>query len=279
MNIKLFISSFGGDTAWSRKHIKDAVTIQVGADCRQVLPDNVGGVTLLDNTGDNISADNPYWGELTGLYWIWKNIKFNDGDIVGFCHYNKMLNISERGIKKFFKKNPRGWLVSNYAYVPLDNDDFVIQSFKKIFQTNFPDYYNVWQKFEFYNSNVSAWLQKYSPSNLFYTDANSFIEYCEWLFNILFKLRLMVGNIERAPTNKRYCALIGERIMTSYLERNHKIYETTFSIGASTPFYAFLSRTAHKLNLDINARYYDLIRSFFRKYTHYRPATSSWAKE
>ena len=43
MNIKLFISSFGGDTAWIKKYIKGAVTIQVGADCRQVLYDNVGG--------------------------------------------------------------------------------------------------------------------------------------------------------------------------------------------------------------------------------------------
>lgn len=27
---------------------------------------------LCDNTGDNISAENCYYSELTGLYWIWK---------------------------------------------------------------------------------------------------------------------------------------------------------------------------------------------------------------
>ena len=40
-----------------------------------------------DDTGDNISAKNCYYGELTGVYWVWKNVRTTD--YVGICHYRR----------------------------------------------------------------------------------------------------------------------------------------------------------------------------------------------
>ena len=43
-----------------------------------------------DDTGDNISAENSYYNELTGVYWAWKNYdKLGNPDYIGFMHYRR----------------------------------------------------------------------------------------------------------------------------------------------------------------------------------------------
>ena len=47
-----------------------------------------------DDTGIEISEKNPYYSELTGLYWAAHNCC--DADIKGICHYRRYL-INENG--------------------------------------------------------------------------------------------------------------------------------------------------------------------------------------
>jgi hypothetical protein len=44
---------------------------------------------LMDNSGDNISHLNKWLGDLTGLYWVWKN---TDDEIVGTNQYRRFWN-------------------------------------------------------------------------------------------------------------------------------------------------------------------------------------------
>ena len=44
---------------------------------------------IMDDTGDNISSLNPYFGDLTTLYWMWKNA---DDDFLGTCQYRRPWN-------------------------------------------------------------------------------------------------------------------------------------------------------------------------------------------
>lgn len=47
---------------------------------------------LNENTGDNILHLNKFYGEATGIYWIWKNYlnKVSEDDWIGFCQYRRL---------------------------------------------------------------------------------------------------------------------------------------------------------------------------------------------
>ncbi|MEG2174892.1 MAG: DUF4422 domain-containing protein [Oscillospiraceae bacterium] len=63
------------------------IPIQVGAANAKVrFPE-----MLHDDEGENISAKNPLYCELTAQYWAWKNL---DADYYGFCHYRRYFNFS-----------------------------------------------------------------------------------------------------------------------------------------------------------------------------------------
>ena len=65
---------------------------------------------ISDNNGDNISHLNPYYCELTAMYYIWKNIDMDENDIIGLAHYRRLFFCN--------KKNSKTWKENI-----LNNDD------------------------------------------------------------------------------------------------------------------------------------------------------------
>ena len=60
-----------------------------------------------DDEGENISAKNPMYCELTTQYWAWKNV---DAEYYGFCHYRRYFDFSDTE----HKENPYGEIMDDY---------------------------------------------------------------------------------------------------------------------------------------------------------------------
>lgn len=68
-----------------------------------VIPLVVGGAPdvprhwLRDDSLDNISKKNKNYCELTGQYWVWRNVlpTLGDDELVGFCHYRRFFSLDD----------------------------------------------------------------------------------------------------------------------------------------------------------------------------------------
>lgn len=210
-NIKIYISTFGRKVL----RLKNSYPVEVGADIR-----NNYIYELKDNTGDNISLQNPYYGELTGLYWIWKNEKFNEDDIIGYCHYNKAIGITNREIKKFLNLNNNGWIVTHKFLIPKHPRKAQILALEKVLSTMYEKkYYDTWKLL--YDEDGASKIGM-NPAQLFITTYGEFDKYCSFLFSVLESVRCILGDVEDVPYYKRYCAFIGERLLTTYILANKR---------------------------------------------------------
>lgn len=91
---------------------------------------------LSDDTGDNISIKNPYYGELTCWYWVWKNWlpQHPECEYIGFTQYRRMLNFeSNTKTGCWLKTVPKKVMVSlynkyndEYLYSAINGYDMVL---------------------------------------------------------------------------------------------------------------------------------------------------------
>lgn len=172
-----------------------------------------------DDTGDSISALNPYYGELTGLYWLWKNC--HDVDIIGICHYRRYF-VDEHG--NFLTKE-------NYEELLADADILVPDA--RYADGAYRDYYaqshNVEDLLaagevirERYPSDYPAFCQaleesKYYYGNLCVMPKTLFDEYCEWLFSVFFELEKRVDVSGYDSYHKRLFGFLSECLLRVFI--------------------------------------------------------------
>lgn len=200
-----------------------------------------------DDTGENISAKNPNYCELTGLYWAWKNNIFKNSEYIGFCHYRryfitdaKQPNIFEKIVNKVNRKI-NGELIQKFS---LDNEmkNFHNWLDKQEFDIllPYPIRYNKTVKKQYAENHYGEHLDiirkiiiektpkvidsfdyimdqnELSFANMFIMRKKYFDEYMEWVFNILFEFEKRI-EIPKDPYQARIFGFLSERLLNVYV--------------------------------------------------------------
>lgn len=174
---------------------------------------------LGDDTGDSISKLNPYYGELTGLYWLWKN--YTETDIIGICHYRRFFLDADRMLmtKEQYEEAlaDADIMVSNAMYAEGPYKDYYGQAHNindlletgEVIKELFPEDYESFVKV------IES--EKYYYGNLCVMKKTLFDEYCSWLFSIFKELEKRVDVSDYDDYHKRLYGFLSEELLLVYI--------------------------------------------------------------
>lgn len=197
---------------------------------------------LLDSTGDSISHKNKNYCELTGLYWIWKNVQEEKSDITGLVHYRRFF--TTRICEILY--NYMGIHPKTLSYKTIERDlrrnDIIVPRKKKAFKTVagtyscfhraddlkqmeesiirvHPEYRSTYRKVMCSHS--------YYYANMMLCRRELLEQYSEWLFALLddFESHIDIDTYTD-PYQARVFGFISERILQVWIEKNgYKVKE------------------------------------------------------
>ncbi len=176
-----------------------------------------------DDTGDNISGQNCYYSELTGLYWIWKNCR--DVDYVGTCHYRRFL-VNDREqvltaaeyetlLREYDLVTTKRVLLNHSYYdgFSANHNREVLDVTGEVIREKYPEYYGTFDRLvngpETYFGNILV------------TSKERFDAYAAWLFSIFFEVAGRV-NLETGEDayHKRVFGFISEFLLLVWVRVN-----------------------------------------------------------
>ena len=191
-----------------------------------------------DDTGDNISAKNCYYGELTGVYWVWKNVRTTD--YVGICHYRRyfcteegrIFNASDYlSILKDYDMITSKKLKLNYSYFDgyaSDYNIFDLITTGEVIRQMYPEYYDTFERLVHGNGTYFG--------NMMVCSKELYDEYAAWLFSIFHEVEKKIDPSGYDDYHKRVFGFISEFLLLVWTEvKGLKVYEC--KVGMTTEKY------------------------------------------
>lgn len=183
---------------------------------------------LTDAVGDNISAKNPYYCELTALYWIWKN---GSDDIEGLVHYRRYF------FRNKFSKSFNNLLRKKDIEREVANNKVILPEKRYIKNANVKEHYSrhhnesdliicrniIKEKYPEYLQSFDTVMERrfIYPYNMIIAKKDLIDHYSEWLFDILFEAEKRIDLSEYDDYNKRVFGFLSERLLNVWIEKKY----------------------------------------------------------
>ena len=190
-----------------------------------------------DNTEDNISLKNPFFCELTGLYWAWKNV---DAEYIGLAHYRRHFTLSNKKYKNEDDKFNH-ILTDKELKELLKENNIILPKKRKYYIENLYDHYKhtmyvepldetrniIKEKYPEYLSEFDKLHKRTSAHmfNMLIMKQEILNEYCTWLFDILFELEKRIDTKKYDTFHARFYGRVSELLLDVWLNTNNLNYK------------------------------------------------------
>ena len=186
---------------------------------------------IRDDSGENISEKNPYFCELTGMYWAWKNL---EADYYGLVHYRrhfKGANSSKDAFENVLTTKECMELLDKYDIIVPNKRHYYIESLYSHYEhTHYAEHLDmtrniVMDRCPEYIKCFDDVMQHRSGYmfNMMIMDKKHYNEYCEWLFDILFTLESQMPKQNLSPFQMRFYGRVSELLFNVWL--NYQVSE------------------------------------------------------
>ncbi len=186
-----------------------------------------------DNTGDNISAKNPNFCELTAYYWAWKNL---EAEYIGLVHYRRHFRGKRKSADKFdcvLTGEEMDRILSKYDLILPSKRHYFIETVRSHYEhTHEPEALGltrdiIEERYPDYLAAFDSVMKKRSAHmfNMLIAKRDLFDAYCTWLFDILFELEKRLDISDYPPFEARVFGRIGELLLNVYVEKNGIAYK------------------------------------------------------
>ena len=194
-----------------------------------------------DNSGENISDLNPYYCELTGLFWAWKNL---DCDYLGLVHYrryftkmtkkyNESINIDDVILNRYeieellenseviVPKRRKYYIETLYSHYDHTFDGSHLDLARKMIEMKNPEYLSSFDKVMKQRSGYMF--------DMFIMKKELADDYFSWLFPILDSMYESIDLSDLTDFEARLFGRVSELLFNVWLDKNDlKIKEVPF---------------------------------------------------